>query len=196
VRSSDPASGRGPVDRRRRRGRPAVTRTSPRRWPHPRPVPPATGRRAGDLHRRVQPLKLQPGPGWSPRPRPRRLRATFHCTAGSGTGSPCWTWPAGRCSTGSGPQTLAGVPCLPQADPGPVPTGWLHVVCDNYSPPEDKVTDWCATNGVKLVFTSTNASGLNWIESKFTALRYLPRRQQLPQPHRPRARDRRLPPLA
>jgi hypothetical protein len=49
-------------------------------------------------------------------------------------------------------------------------------VCDNFSPhKKDRVTDWCAANQVELVFTPTNASWLNWIESEFTALRYFTR---------------------
>ena len=32
--------------------------------------------------------------------------------------------------------------------------------------------DWCTANDVGLVFTPTQASWLNWIESEFTALRY------------------------
>jgi transposase len=47
------------------------------------------------------------------------------------------------------------------------------VVCDNFSPHlKAEVHDWCAGHDVELVFTPTNASWLNWIESEFTALRY------------------------
>lgn len=53
------------------------------------------------------------------------------------------------------------------------PTGRLYVVCDNFSPhKKNQVTDWCADHDVELVFTPSNASWLNWIESEFTALRY------------------------
>lgn len=46
-------------------------------------------------------------------------------------------------------------------------------MCDNFSPhKKDRATAWCAANQVELVFTPTNASWLNWIESEFTALRY------------------------
>jgi hypothetical protein len=46
-------------------------------------------------------------------------------------------------------------------------------VCDNFSPhTKPQIADWCTTHGVELVFTPTNASWLNWIESEFTALRY------------------------
>ena|SRR5829696_6845460 len=53
------------------------------------------------------------------------------------------------------------------------PPARLFVVCDNFSPHrKDEVTDSCAAHDVELVFTPTNASWLNWIESEFTALRY------------------------
>jgi transposase len=53
------------------------------------------------------------------------------------------------------------------------PTGRLYVVCDNFSPhKKSEVADWCADHDVELVFTPSNASWLNWIESEFTALRY------------------------
>ena len=53
------------------------------------------------------------------------------------------------------------------------PTGRLYVVADNFSPHKKlQVRDWCVDNDVELVFTSTNASWLNWIECEFTALRY------------------------
>jgi hypothetical protein len=35
-----------------------------------------------------------------------------------------------------------------------------------------QVASWCAANDVELVFTPSNVSWLNWIESEFTALRY------------------------
>lgn len=47
------------------------------------------------------------------------------------------------------------------------------MVCDNFSPHKKReVTDWCGANNVELVFTPTNASWLNWIESEFAAVRY------------------------
>jgi len=53
------------------------------------------------------------------------------------------------------------------------PVGRLYVVCDNFSPhKKSQVSDWCAAHDVELVFTPSNASWLNWIESEFTALRY------------------------
>src|SRR5699024_5924484 len=51
--------------------------------------------------------------------------------------------------------------------------GKLYVVCDNFSPhKKNEVTVWCADNDVELVFTPSNASWLNWIESEFAAVRY------------------------
>ena len=35
-----------------------------------------------------------------------------------------------------------------------------------------EVRAWCGQHGIELVFTSSNASWLNWIECEFTALRY------------------------
>jgi hypothetical protein len=53
------------------------------------------------------------------------------------------------------------------------PTGLLCLICDNYGPHgKAEVTDWCATHGIELVYTPSNASWLNRIESEFTALRY------------------------
>jgi transposase len=77
-------------------------------------------------------------------------------------------------------------------------TGKLYLACDNYGPHgKAEVTTWCAANDIELVYTPTNASWLNWIECEFTAVRYFTLRwQRLPQPRRPRDRDRRLHPLA
>jgi transposase len=47
------------------------------------------------------------------------------------------------------------------------------VVCDNFAPHRHaRVQDWCAGNGVELVFLPTHGSWLNWIEAEFAALRY------------------------
>ncbi|MFI0805379.1 IS630 family transposase, partial [Amycolatopsis lurida] len=46
-------------------------------------------------------------------------------------------------------------------------------VCDNYGPHgKGEVVTWCAANDIELVYTPTNTSWLNWIESEFTAVRY------------------------
>ena len=53
------------------------------------------------------------------------------------------------------------------------PAGKLYVVCDNYGPHRKaEVVDWCRDNDVELVFTPSNASWWNWIESEFTAQRH------------------------
>jgi hypothetical protein len=75
-------------------------------------------------------------------------------------------------------------------------TGRLYVVCDNFSPHKKReVADWCADHDVELVFTPSNASWLNWIESEFTALRYFTLDGSDYPSHRPRAGDRRLHPV-
>lgn len=49
----------------------------------------------------------------------------------------------------------------------------LHLIMDNFGPHKrPEVLAWCAANDIELVFTPTNASWLNWIESEFAALRY------------------------
>ncbi|MGP4018811.1 IS630 family transposase [Saccharopolyspora sp. 5N708] len=49
----------------------------------------------------------------------------------------------------------------------------LYLILDNYGPHKrPDVLSWCQANNIELVFTPTNASWLNWIESEFAALRY------------------------
>ncbi|GAA0525857.1 transposase [Saccharopolyspora erythraea NRRL 2338] len=49
----------------------------------------------------------------------------------------------------------------------------LYLVLDNYGPhTRPEVLAWCQAHDIELVLTPTNASGLNWIESEFAALRY------------------------
>jgi transposase len=53
------------------------------------------------------------------------------------------------------------------------PVGKLYLICDNFGPHgKTEVVDWCTSHGIELVYTPTNASWLNWIESEFTALDY------------------------
>jgi transposase len=147
------------------------------------------------------PLNLQPRPGrgWFPSQRPARLRATYNRTGGVrhmfaaldlATGQMFYRFRDRKRFT----EFLAFLKQLRAR----FPAGKLSIVCDNYAPhTKTEVTDWCSANDVELVFTPSNASWLNWIEAQFTALALLhPRRQRLPQPHRPRNRDRRLHPLA
>ena len=122
------------------------------------------------------PLNLQPRPGrgWFPARRPARLRATFHRTGGVrhlfaaldlATGQLFYRIRNRKRFT----EFLAFLKQLR----GRFPAGKLYVVCDNYSPhAKTEVTDWCRANDVELVFTPSNASWLNWIESEFTALRH------------------------
>jgi hypothetical protein len=48
----------------------------------------------------------------------------------------------------------------------------MFAATTQYQRRDRAVDDWCTTNDVGLVFTPTQASWLNWIESEFTALRY------------------------
>jgi transposase len=76
------------------------------------------------------------------------------------------------------------------------PTGRLHVVCDNFSPHRKAtVLAWCTGHDIELVFTPTQASWLNWIESEFTALRYFTLDGSDYPSHTARSRHRRLHPL-
>jgi transposase len=122
------------------------------------------------------PLNLQPRPGrgWFPTGRPRRLRATFTRTAGVRRMFAALDLASGqmfyRFRDRKRWQEFLGFLKQLRAR---FPTGRLWVVCDNFSPHKmDRVTDWCAANQVDLMFTPSNASWLNWIESEFTALRY------------------------
>jgi transposase len=122
------------------------------------------------------PLNLQPrrGRGWYPTRRPARQRATYNRTGGVRHMFAALDLASGqmfyrfrdrkRCQ-----EFLAFLRQLRAR----FPARRLYVVCDNFSPHgKDRVRDWCAANGVELVFTPTNASWLNWIECEFTALRY------------------------
>jgi transposase len=122
------------------------------------------------------PLNLQPRPGrgWFRTGCPARLRATFTRTAGVrhmfaaldlATGQMFYRFRDRKRWT----EFLAFLKQLRVR----FPAGKLYIVCDNYGAHKKaEVTDWCQANDVELVFTPTNASWLNWIESEFTALRY------------------------
>jgi transposase len=122
------------------------------------------------------PLNLQPRPGrgWFPVGRPARLRATFNRTGGVrqmfaaldlATGQMFYRFRERK----RWREFLAFLKQLRVR----FPAGRLYVVCDNFSPHKRaEVADWCQANDVELVFTPSNASWLNWIESEFTALRY------------------------
>ncbi|MFI5825062.1 hypothetical protein ACIA8I_39270 [Streptomyces rishiriensis] len=73
----------------------------------------------------------------------------------------------------------------------------LYVVLGNFSPhkhAEDH--EWAADNDVELVFLVTCGSRLNWIESKFAALRFFALDGTAPRPRGVERRHRRLHPLA
>ena len=122
------------------------------------------------------PLNLQPRPGrgWFPTGRPRRLRATYRRTSGVrhmfaaldlGSGQMFYRFRDRK-------RWIEFLGFLKQLR-ARIPAGKLYVVCDNYSPhTKAEVAAWCAAHDVELVYTPSNASWLNWIESEFTALRY------------------------
>jgi transposase len=122
------------------------------------------------------PLNLQPRPGrgWFPRRHAARLRATYTRTAGVRHMFAALDLASGqlfyRFRDRKRWQEFLGFLRQLRAR---FPTGRLFVVCDNFSPHrKHEVLTWCAAHDVELVFTPTNASWLNWIESEFTALRY------------------------
>jgi transposase len=122
------------------------------------------------------PLNLQPRPGrgWFPTGRPARRRATYTRTGGVRHMFAALDLASGqlfyRFRDRKRWREFLGY--LKQLRTR-FPAGRLYLVCDNFSPHRtDTVRDWCAANQVELVFTPTNASWLNWIESQFTALRY------------------------
>ena len=122
------------------------------------------------------PLNLQPRPGrgWFPSRHPARLRATYnryggvrHMLAGLDLASGQLFY-----RLRDRKRWREFLDFLRQLRRR-FPSGRLYVVCDNFSPHlKAEVAHWCTGHDVELVFTPTNASWLNWIESEFTALRY------------------------
>lgn len=122
------------------------------------------------------PLNLlpRPGKGWYPIGRPKRLRATFHRTAGVRHMFAALDLASGEMfyRIRDRKRWVEFLDFLRQLRRR-FPTGRLYVVLDNFSPHKKaEVREWCVGNDVELVFTPTNASWLNWIECEFTALRY------------------------
>jgi transposase len=122
------------------------------------------------------PLNLQPRPGrgWFPTRRPARLRATYTRHGGVRHMFAALDLASGQLfyRFRDRKRSQEFLAFLRQVR-ARFPTGQLYIVCDNFSPHRTAaVTTWCATHDVDLVFTPTNASWLNWIESEFTALRY------------------------
>lgn len=121
------------------------------------------------------PLNLQPRPGrgWFPAKEPLRLRATYtrphgvrHMLAALDLDTGRLTY---RIRTRKRWQEfLSFLKTLRLRYPDR-----LYIVLDNFSPHlKGEVADWCRDHDVELVFTPTNASWLNWIESEFAALRH------------------------
>jgi transposase len=122
------------------------------------------------------PLNLQPRPGrgWFPVGRAGRLRATFNRTGGVRHMFAALDLASGqmfyRFRDRKRWQEFGAFLRQLRAR---FPAGTLYVICDNFSPhKKTQLAHWCDNNDVELVFTPTNASWLNWIESEFTALRY------------------------
>lgn len=122
------------------------------------------------------PLNLQPRPGrgWFPTGHPTRLRATYTRTKGVRHMFAALDLASGQMfyrfrDRKRWQEFLAFCKQVRTR----FPTGKLYIICDNYGPhTKAEVAAWCRTHDVELVFTPTNASWLNWIESEFTALRY------------------------
>jgi transposase len=122
------------------------------------------------------PLNLQPRPGrgWFPRGRLVRQRAPYTRTGGGRHMFAALDLASGQMfyrfrDRKRWPQFLDFCKQLRRR----FRTGKLYLVCDNYGPHGTaEVTTWCAANDIELVYTSTNASWLNWIECEFTAIRY------------------------
>jgi transposase len=122
------------------------------------------------------PLNLmpRPGKGWYPIGRPKRLRATFHRTAGVRHMFAALDLASGEMfyRIRDRKRWIEFLDFLRQVRRR-FPAGRLYVVLDNFSPhKKTEVREWCEANDVELVFTPTNASWTNWIECEFTALRY------------------------
>ena len=122
------------------------------------------------------PLNLmpRPGKGWFPAGQPKRLRATYHRTAGVQHMFAALDLASGEMfyRIRDRKRWSEFLDFLRQIRRR-FPTGRLYVVLDNYSPHKKaEVAAWCAANDVEPVFTPSNASWLNWIECEFTALRY------------------------
>ena len=147
------------------------------------------------------PLNLQPRPGrgWFPTGRPARLRATFNRTGGVrhmfaaldlATGQMFYRFRDRKRWT----EFLGFLKQLRAR----FPTGKLYVVCDNYGPHKKaEVVDWCQRQrGRAGVHPEQRVVvELDRVRVHRPAVLH-PRRQRLPQPHRPGDRDRRLRPLA
>ena len=122
------------------------------------------------------PLTIKPvgGAAWSPKGKPERLRANYHKPHGSrqffawySIGADQLTGNLEPCK-GSVP-TLRALKAIRASIDGGLP---LHVIMDNLNHHKNLgVREWCAANGVELVFTPTYGSWANPIEAHFGPLR-------------------------
>ncbi len=136
------------------------------------------------------PLNLQPRAGrqWAPvsgkgrepgRPPRRRMRATYHRTAGVRHLFAAYELGEDRLYGHVKPRKtrarfLEFCRYLRSLCP---PATRIAIICDNYSPHlttarDTRVGDWAAASNVEIAYTPTNSSWLNRIEAQFTALRY------------------------
>jgi transposase len=119
-------------------------------------------------------LQPRPGRGWYPSTAPARLRATY-----TRTGGVRHMFAALDLSSGQmfyrfrdRKRFIEFLDFCKQLRRR-FPTGKLYVICDNYGPHKKiEVTDWCTEHDIELIYTPSNASWLNWIESEFQAVRY------------------------
>ncbi len=122
------------------------------------------------------PLTIKPvgGAAWSPKGKPERLRANYHKPHGSrqffawySIGADQLTGNLEPCK-GSVPTLRALKSIRASIDDG-LP---LHVIMDNLNHHKNHgVREWCAANGVELVFTPTYGWWANPIEAHFGPLR-------------------------
>lgn len=122
------------------------------------------------------PLNLLPrmGKAWRPCAKPRRLRATYTRAQGVRHMFGALDLATGKITyrirdRKRWREFLTFLKQLRLRWPGQR----LHLILDNFGPHKrPEVLAWCHTHDIELVFTPTNASWLNWIESEFAALRY------------------------
>jgi transposase len=136
------------------------------------------------------PLNLQPRPGrqWAAisgkrkdpgRAPRRRLRATYHRTAGVRHLLAAYELGEDKLYGHVKPRkTRARFLEFCRYLRSLYPTGVrIAIICDNFSPhlsttADTRVGDWAKANNVEIAYTPSNCSWLNRIEAQFTALRY------------------------
>jgi transposase len=122
------------------------------------------------------PLTIKPvgGSTWAPTSKPVRLRANYHKPHGSRQLFACYAigedhlWGTIEPAKGWAPTLRALQSIRARLDDGKP----LHVILDNLNHHKNRtLREWCAANGVELVFTPTYASWANPIEAHFGPLR-------------------------